>query len=78
MPIYEYQCDACGKRSSSLLPRFDSPDPACPNCGQPRLHRLVSTFATTGGGGDDEFGGEPEGYGEGMGDEGGDVDDDDW
>jgi hypothetical protein len=39
------------------LARFDSPDPACPHCGQLRLHRLVSTFATFGGG-DDDFGGD--------------------
>lgn len=68
VPIYEYACENCGKRSSALLARFDSPDPACPNCGELRLHRLVSTFATFGGGDDDEFGGGedfgmPGGYG---------------
>jgi putative FmdB family regulatory protein len=68
MPIYEYSCEACGKRSSALLTRFDSPDPACPQCGAESLRRLVSTFATQradegdfGGefddGGDDDFGG---------------------
>jgi putative FmdB family regulatory protein len=56
MPIYEYACEACGKRSSALLPRFDSPDPVCPHCGQPQLHRLVSTFATFGGDDGDDFG----------------------
>lgn len=30
-----------------LLPRWDSEDPPCPRCGAARLHRLVSTFATT-------------------------------
>jgi len=64
MPIYEYRCAACGKRSSSLLPSYASPDPACPDCGKSELKRLVSTFATVrsgdGGddfGGDDDFGG---------------------
>lgn len=56
VPIYEYACENCGKRSSALLARFDSPDPACPHCGQLHLHRLVSTFATFGSG-DDDFGG---------------------
>jgi putative FmdB family regulatory protein len=58
MPIYEYQCDACGKRSSALLPSYSSPDPACPHCGKPMLHRLVSTFATVSSseGGSDDFG----------------------
>lgn len=83
MPIYEYRCKACGKRSSALLPRFDSPDPACPFCGAIELRRLVSTFATHrsedsdfggddwDGGGDDDFGDDD--YGDG--DAGGD---DDW
>ena len=25
MPIYEYRCEACGKRSTSLLPSYSSP-----------------------------------------------------
>jgi len=70
MPIYEYRCSACGKKSSALLASYSSADPACPHCGKPELKRLVSTFATTrsegddGGdddysadGGDDDFGG---------------------
>ena len=67
MPIYEYRCEECGKRSSALLASYSSPDPACPHCGKPALHRLVSNFATIGsaesdagddfGGGDDDFGG---------------------
>src|SRR5260370_7509785 len=59
MPIYEYRCEECGKRSSALLPSFSSPDPACPHCGKPALKRLVSTFATvhSGDDGGDGFGG---------------------
>lgn len=57
MPIYEYRCEECGKRSSALLSSFSSPDPACPYCGKPALHRLISSFATVrsgdGDGGDD-------------------------
>jgi putative FmdB family regulatory protein len=64
MPIYEYRCEECGKRSSALLSSYSSPDPACPHCGKPALRRLVSTFATVssgeteggGDGGDDDFG----------------------
>jgi putative FmdB family regulatory protein len=65
MPIYEYRCDECGKKASSLLASYSSPDPACPHCGKHALRRLVSTFATvTSGeseadfGGDDDFGGD--------------------
>ena len=80
MPIYEYECEACGRRSSALLPRFDAPDPACPRCGQPRLHRLVSTFATSrsddGGEFDDSFDGDSD---DDFGGDGGDDGyDDDW
>jgi len=58
MPIYEYRCSACGKRSSSLLPSYSSPDPACPHCGKHELQRLVSTFATVRSGDrGDDFGG---------------------
>jgi putative FmdB family regulatory protein len=81
MPIYEYRCEECGKRSSSLLMSYASPDPACPHCGKHALRRLVSTFATVssgdGDGGGDDFGGGDDDLGEGddTGDFGGDGDD---
>ena len=71
MPIYEYRCEECGKRSSSLLTSYSTPDPACPHCGKPALRRLVSTFATVSSGesdGADDF--------DGGGDDGGGGDDD--
>ncbi|HKC20708.1 MAG TPA: zinc ribbon domain-containing protein [Candidatus Dormibacteraeota bacterium] len=63
MPIYEYRCEECGKRSSTLLSSYSSPDPSCPHCGKPALRRLVSTFATPGAGdsGGDDFGGDDAG-----------------
>jgi putative FmdB family regulatory protein len=72
VPIYEYRCEECGKKSS-LLVGFSSPDPACPHCGKPALRRLVSTFATVSsgdgdgdyGGGDDDFSGGDDDYGGG-------------
>lgn len=81
MPIYEYRCEACGKRSSALLPSYSSPDPECPHCGKSELKRLVSTFATArsgddfggdddfGGGGDDDMGGDDFGGGDYGGDD---------
>jgi putative FmdB family regulatory protein len=84
MPIYEYRCEECGKKSSALLQTFSSPDPVCPHCGKPGLRRLVSTFATVssgddggddfGGGGDDLGGDDDFGGGDESG--GGDYDDD--
>ena len=83
MPIYEYRCEECGKKSSALLPSFSSPDPLCPHCGKPELRRLVSTFATVSSGddGDDDFGGGGDDFGGdddfgGGDDSGGGYDDD--
>jgi putative FmdB family regulatory protein len=84
MPIYEYRCAACGKRSSTLLTSFSSADPACPHCGKPELRRLVSTFATARSGDDggddfgdrDDFGGDDDGDMGGGGDDFGGGDDD--
>src|SRR5437588_12832359 len=71
MPIYEYRCEECGKRSSSLLSSYSSPDPACPHCGQHSLRRLVPTFrafssgdSESDGGGDDFRGDDTLGPGE--------------
>jgi putative FmdB family regulatory protein len=78
MPIYEYRCAACGKRTSSLLPSYSSPDPACPHCGKAELKRLVSTFATVRSDdsgddfGDGDFGGGHD-HGEGDGMDGDDL-----
>ena len=60
MPIYEYRCEECGKRSSTLLGSYASADPPCPHCGKHALRRLVSTFAT-GSSGDSDFSGGEEG-----------------
>jgi putative FmdB family regulatory protein len=78
VPIYEYRCEECRKRSSALLPSFSSPDPVCPHCGKPGLRRLVSTFATVksgddfGGGDGDDFGGDGDAGGGRDFDDGGD------
>jgi putative FmdB family regulatory protein len=68
MPIYEYRCEDCGKRSSALLQSYSTPDPVCPHCGKPALRRLVSTFATArsseDGGDDGDFGGNDLGGGD--------------
>ncbi len=79
VPIYEYRCEECGKRSSALLGSYSSPDPVCPHCGKPALRRLVSMFATVSSSesdaGDDDFGGGDEFDGGGDDDFGGGDDD---
>ena len=76
MPIYEYRCAKCGKRSSALLPRWDAPDPACPHCEARRLQRLVSTFATQRSEDAGDFGSDFDDAGSDDGGFGGDDDDD--
>ncbi len=52
MPIYEYQCGACGHRFETLQKVSDSPLMECPDCGQKALKKLVSAaaFRLKGGG----------------------------
>jgi putative FmdB family regulatory protein len=79
VPIYEYRCEECGKRSSSYQATYSAPDPDCPHCGKHALRRLVSTFATVSSGdsdgGDDDFGGGDQDLGGGDDFGGGDDDD---
>lgn len=47
MPIYEYLCQACGKRCSILVLSLRNPPPAgCRHCGSLQVDRLLSRFAT--------------------------------
>jgi putative FmdB family regulatory protein len=49
MPIYEYRCIQCGRRSQQLFLSFSAAAaaaPTCPYCGGSELRRLVSRFAT--------------------------------
>lgn len=46
MPIYEYRCKSCGRRSSILFRSFSLVgEPACTHCGSVDMTRLVSRFA---------------------------------
>ena len=47
MPIYEYRCAECRKRSSFLvLNRSTETSLCCSHCQSPRLERLMSRFAS--------------------------------
>ncbi|KJZ05326.1 MULTISPECIES: zinc ribbon domain-containing protein [Halomonas] len=52
MPIYEYQCKACGHRLEKLQRMSAAPLTDCPACEAPELNRLVSAagFRLAGGG----------------------------
>jgi putative FmdB family regulatory protein len=45
MPIYEYQCQACGALTEALQKLSDPPLTRCPACGQEALRKKVSAAA---------------------------------
>jgi putative FmdB family regulatory protein len=46
MPIYEYRCQACGKRTSVFVRTMSTAVRAkCEHCGSERLSRLISRVA---------------------------------
>jgi putative FmdB family regulatory protein len=47
MPIYEYECEKCRRRSSVLTMRVsEKVHPVCSHCGATTMHRLMSRFAS--------------------------------
>lgn len=45
MPIYEYECGACGERREFIQKFSDSRKRKCPECGALKLKRLMSAAA---------------------------------
>ncbi|MBA6413194.1 zinc ribbon domain-containing protein [Parahaliea sp. F7430] len=45
MPIYEYQCQACGEMLEALQKISDAPLVDCKACGKPELKKKVSAAA---------------------------------
>jgi putative FmdB family regulatory protein len=52
MPIYEYQCEACGETTEALQKISDPPLSDCPHCGKAALRKKISAaaFRLKGGG----------------------------
>jgi putative FmdB family regulatory protein len=52
MPIYEYECQACGHRQEAIQKMSDDPLVECPVCHKPELKKLISAaaFRLKGGG----------------------------
>ncbi len=45
MPLYEYRCDACGRRFEKIRRFSDSPLERCDLCGKGPVHKLLSSPA---------------------------------
>lgn len=46
MPLYEYECEACGTRFEQIHQKFsDPPAEVCPHCGKGPVVRLLSSPA---------------------------------
>ncbi len=46
MPLYEYRCQECRKRSTVLVKSINAtPQAVCDHCGSGNMHRLVSKFS---------------------------------
>jgi putative FmdB family regulatory protein len=47
MPIYEFECEGCGKHFEELV-AAGAVDVACPHCGSTRTRRLLSNVSPPG------------------------------
>lgn len=45
MPLYEYECDACGRRFEVIQKFSDSPIDVCTECGKGPVRKLMSSPA---------------------------------
>ena len=52
MPIYEYECEACGHTFEAIQKMADEPLTDCPECNKKALKKLISAaaFRLKGGG----------------------------
>lgn len=49
MPIYEYECAACGEEFETLVRSMsDAERQKCPECGSTRCRKVFSVFAAQG------------------------------
>jgi putative FmdB family regulatory protein len=45
MPLYEYECEACGERFEKIQKFSDAPLEVCAKCGKGPVHKLLSSPA---------------------------------
>ncbi len=49
MPLYEYQCQKCGRRFESLVIAGRENEVVCAECGSPEVRKMISCFGIGGG-----------------------------
>jgi putative FmdB family regulatory protein len=49
MPLYEFQCRACGRRFETLVFSSSKTTPPCPACDSAEVEKLYSSFGVGGG-----------------------------
>ena len=54
MPLFEYECRACGRQFEYLT--RDGQSPSCPSCHGVDLQKQLSVFAVSGGSNEKSFG----------------------
>ncbi len=52
MPIFEFQCEECGKETERVVFGSETDDVTCPECGSDRMRKKMSVFASCGVGKD--------------------------
>jgi putative FmdB family regulatory protein len=45
VPLYEYECEACGRRFEAIRKFSDAPLEVCRHCGKGPIHKLLSSPA---------------------------------
>ncbi len=61
MPIYEYQCKACGHNFEKLMFKGDKEAVECANCNSAQIEKLMSAGSFMGGAAGGGCGGIPSG-----------------
>lgn len=50
MPIYEYACEACGRKFELFIRSVSKgSNPVCPHCSSTQVHKAISLFGVGGG-----------------------------
>lgn len=49
MPIFDFQCQECGKKFDLMISNADKAKATCPDCKSSNLKQMLSLFNTGGG-----------------------------